>query len=50
MQNVWKKGKTIFDVVDSLEEGDIIIKGANALPIVFIAAKPVTAPPYRAKA
>jgi hypothetical protein len=33
MQNVWQKGKTIFDVVDSLKEGDIIIKGANALDL-----------------
>ena len=28
---VWQKGKTIADVVESLQEGDIIIKGANAL-------------------
>jgi len=27
----WDKGKTIFDVADSLEKGDIIIKGANAI-------------------
>ncbi len=27
----WQKGKTIADVVDSLKEGDVIIKGANAL-------------------
>ncbi|OCL28128.1 hypothetical protein U472_02765 [Orenia metallireducens] len=27
----WLKRKTIFDVVDDLREGDIIIKGANAL-------------------
>jgi hypothetical protein len=33
MQNVWQKGKTIFDVVDTLKEGDIIIKGANALDL-----------------
>ncbi len=32
-QNEWQKGKTIFDVVDSLKEGDIIIKGANALDL-----------------
>lgn len=30
---VWQKGKTILDVVDSLKEGDIILKGANALDI-----------------
>ena len=29
----WLKGKTIFDVVDSLQKGDIIIKGANALDL-----------------
>ncbi len=31
---VWKKGKTIFDVVDDLEEGDVIFKGANSLDII----------------
>ena len=31
--NVWQKGKTIFDVVDDLKEGDIIIKGANAVDL-----------------
>jgi hypothetical protein len=30
-QGVWEKGKTIFDVVDDLNEGDLIVKGANAL-------------------
>ena len=30
---VWQKGKTIFDVVDDLKEGDIILKGANALDV-----------------
>lgn len=30
---VWKKGKTIFEVVDKLEEGDLILKGANSLDI-----------------
>ncbi len=29
----WQKGKTIADVVDSLEEGDVILKGANALDL-----------------
>jgi hypothetical protein len=29
----WQKGKTINDVVDSLQEGDVIIKGANALDL-----------------
>jgi hypothetical protein len=27
----WRKGKTIFDVIDELKEGDVILKGANAL-------------------
>ncbi len=30
-EGVWNKGKTIFDVVDDLKEGDIILKGCNAL-------------------
>jgi len=30
----WEKGKSIGDVVDSLKEGDIILKGANALDLV----------------
>lgn len=29
----WHKGKSIFDVVDGLAEGDVIIKGANALDV-----------------
>ena len=29
----WKKGLTIFDVADDLIEGDIILKGANALDV-----------------
>lgn len=29
----WRKGKTIFDVVDDLKEGDVILKGANALDL-----------------
>ncbi|HWQ19808.1 MAG TPA: hypothetical protein VN455_08520 [Methanotrichaceae archaeon] len=28
---IWQKGKTIFDVVDDLKDGDVILKGANAL-------------------
>jgi hypothetical protein len=32
-RNVWQKGKTIFDVVDDLKEGDVIIKGANAVDL-----------------
>jgi hypothetical protein len=27
----WKRGKKIFDVVDSMKPGDVILKGANAL-------------------
>lgn len=27
----WEKGKTIFDVADNLDKGDVIIKGANAV-------------------
>jgi len=29
----WQKGKTIFDVVDDLKEGDVILKGANSLDL-----------------
>ena len=29
----WQKGKTINDIIDNLKEGDIIIKGANALDL-----------------
>ena len=32
-RGVWQKGKTIFDVVDSLEENDVILKGANAVSL-----------------
>lgn len=32
-KGVWEKGKTIADVVDSLKEGDVILKGANALDL-----------------
>jgi hypothetical protein len=32
-RKVWQKGKTIFDVVDDLKEGDVIIKGANAVDL-----------------
>lgn len=27
----WQKGKTIFDVIEEMREGDIVIKGANAV-------------------
>ena len=31
VNGIWQKGLTIFDVVDDLIEGDIILKGANAV-------------------
>lgn len=31
VRGAWQKGKSIFDVADSLREGDVILKGANAL-------------------
>jgi hypothetical protein len=30
---IWQKGKTIFDVAAQLKEGDVIMKGANAVDI-----------------
>lgn len=32
-KNVWLKNKTITDVADSLKQGDVIIKGANAVDL-----------------
>jgi hypothetical protein len=32
-KGVWEKGKTIADVIDELKEGDVILKGANALDL-----------------
>lgn len=29
----WQKGKQIYDVVDDLKEGDVIVKGANAVDL-----------------
>lgn len=29
----WQKGQAIFDVVDKLKQGDVILKGANALDL-----------------
>lgn len=29
----WRKGQTIYDVVEDLKEGDIVVKGANALDL-----------------
>jgi hypothetical protein len=33
-KGIWQKGKTIFDVADDLKEGDVILKGANAVDLV----------------
>ena len=33
-KGVFEKGKTIFDVVDDLREGDVILKGANAIDLI----------------
>ena len=33
VNGAWQRGKTIEDVVESLEEGDIVLKGANALDL-----------------
>ncbi len=30
---IWQKGQTIFDVIDDLKKGDLILKGANALDL-----------------
>jgi len=30
----WQQGKTIFDIVDDLKEGDVILKGANSLDLL----------------
>jgi hypothetical protein len=32
-RGTWQKGKTISDVIDDLKEGDVILKGANALDL-----------------
>jgi hypothetical protein len=34
INGVWQKGETIFDVVDDLKEGDVILKGANAVDLM----------------
>ncbi len=31
VRGIWQKGKTIFEVVDDMKEGDIILKGANCI-------------------
>jgi hypothetical protein len=32
-KGAWQKGKTIFDVAEGLKEGDVILKGANAVDL-----------------
>jgi len=32
-KSIWQKGKTIYDVVSTLKEGDVILKGANAFDL-----------------
>jgi hypothetical protein len=32
-KGTWLKGKTVFDVVDELKAGDVILKGANAVDL-----------------
>jgi len=34
IKGVYQKGKTIFDVIDDLDEGDVILKGANAVDLI----------------
>lgn len=34
-KGVWQRGKTIADVGDNLKEGDVILKGANALDLTY---------------
>ncbi|NLJ49555.1 MAG: hypothetical protein GX428_08225 [Candidatus Atribacteria bacterium] len=33
-QGKWLKGKTIYDVIDEMKQGDVILKGANALDVL----------------
>ncbi len=33
VNGVWHPGQTIFDVADTLKEGDVVIKGANAVDV-----------------
>ena len=33
-QGKWLKGKTIYDVIDDLKQGDVILKGANAIDVL----------------
>jgi len=33
VKSIWQRGKTITDVIDKLQEGDVILKGANAVDL-----------------
>jgi len=33
VEGTWDRGKTIFDVADGLKEGDVVLKGANAVDL-----------------
>ena len=33
VKGIWQKGKTIFDVAEDLNQGDVILKGANAVDL-----------------
>jgi hypothetical protein len=46
VEGVWQKGMTIFDVVNELKEGDIILKGANALDLSHRQAGVLIGDPY----
>ena len=46
VNGVWKKGLTIFDVVDDLNDGDIVLKGANALDVSHGQAGVLIGDPY----
>lgn len=41
----WLKGKTLFDVADELQRGDVILKGANALDLEHSRAAVLVAHP-----
>ena len=45
-EGIWQKGLTIFDVVDDLKEGDIILKGANAINLPLMQAGIYIGDPY----
>ena len=34
VNGLWQKGKTIFDIVDDLKDGDVIVKGASCVNLV----------------